>query len=38
MPILAESSMEVDVELVSIECIMNTSEIVSQIRLFRKRF
>lgn len=38
MPILAETSMEVDVELVSIEGVTNSSVLISENVLFIKRF
>lgn len=38
MPILAESSMEVDVELVSIEGVTNSSVLECEIQLLFKRF
>lgn len=38
MPILAETSMEVDVELVSIEGVTNSSVLISKNVLFIKRF
>lgn len=38
MPILAETSMEVDVELVSIEGVTDSSVLISENVLFIKRF